>query len=71
MLYHLFEYLDKSIDIPGAGVFKYISFRSGLAVIFSLLISMVFGKRFISFLHRKQVGETVRDLGLDLSLIHI
>ncbi|AXG74253.1 phospho-N-acetylmuramoyl-pentapeptide-transferase [Flavobacterium arcticum] len=65
MLYYLFEYLDKQLDIPGAGVFQYITFRSGMAVILSLLISTVFGKKIINFLRRQQIGETVRDLGLD------
>lgn len=64
MLYYLFKYLD-SVDIPGAGVFQYLSFRAALAVIISLLISMVFGKRLIGYLRKKQVGETIRDLGLE------
>jgi phospho-N-acetylmuramoyl-pentapeptide-transferase len=64
MLYYLFEYLDKSLDVPGAGVFQYITFRSALAVLLSLLISTVFGKRIINFLRTQQVGETVRELGL-------
>ena len=64
MLYYLFEYLDKTMDIPGAGVFQYITFRSALAVMLSLLISTVFGKRIINFLRNQQVGETVRELGL-------
>lgn len=64
MLYYLFEYLDK-MDFPGAGVFQYITFRTAASVIVSLLISMVFGKRIIELLHKKQVGETVRDLGLE------
>lgn len=64
MLYYLFQYLHK-LDIPGAGVFKYISFRAAFAVILSLVISMIFGKRMIRLLQRKQVGETVRNLGLD------
>ncbi len=64
MLYYLFEYLEK-LNVPGAGVFAYISFRSAAAVITSLLISMLTGKRIIMFLQRKQVGEVVRDLGLD------
>ena len=64
MLYHLFEYLQ-SVDLPGAGVFQYISFRAAGAAIVSLLISMVFGGRIIKLLRRQQVGETVRDLGLD------
>jgi len=65
MFYYLFDFLDKQFNFPGAGVFHYISFRAAMALIFSLLISMVFGKRIIDLLHRKQVGETVRDLGLD------
>ena len=64
MLYYLFEYLDKSLNVPGTGVFQYITFRSALAIIMSLLISTVFGKRIISFLRNQQVGETVRELGL-------
>lgn len=65
MLYYLFDYLDKQFDFPGAGVFQYISFRAAMAIITSLLISMVFGRRIIDYLRYKQVGETVRDLGLD------
>ncbi|WP_159799582.1 phospho-N-acetylmuramoyl-pentapeptide-transferase [Flavobacterium sp. MK4S-17] len=65
MLYYLFEYLDKHWDVPGTGVFQYITFRSGLAVILSLLISTVFGKKIINFLRRQQIGETVRELGLE------
>ena len=65
MLYYLFAYLHKKFDFPGAGVFQYISFRAACAVIFSLLISMVFGGRIIRYLRKKQIGETVRDLGLD------
>jgi phospho-N-acetylmuramoyl-pentapeptide-transferase len=65
MFYYLFEFLDKQLNFPGAGVFQYISFRAAMALIFSLLISMVFGKRIIDLLEKKQVGETVRDLGLD------
>jgi len=64
MLYYLFEYLEKAYDLPGAGVFQFISFRAAMAVITSLLISLVFGKSLITMLHKKQVGETVRDLGL-------
>lgn len=65
MLYYLFELLDKRFDFPGAGVFKYISFRAALAIIFSLVFSLFLGKRIIGMLLRKQVGETIRDLGLD------
>jgi len=64
MLYYLFQYLDK-IDFPGAGVFQYISFRSSMAIITSLIISLLFGKKIINFLQKKQIGETVRDLGLE------
>lgn len=64
MLYYLFRYLDQ-YDFPGAGVFQYISFRAALAIITSLIISMLFGKRIINFLRRQQIGETVRDLGLE------
>jgi phospho-N-acetylmuramoyl-pentapeptide-transferase len=65
MLYYLFDYLHRNFDLPGSGVFQYISFRAALALIFSLIISLLFGKRIISYLQRKQVGETVRDLGLE------
>ncbi len=64
MLYYIFTYLDKTFDFPGAGVFQYISFRAAMAVIVSLTISMIFGKSLILYLRKKQVGETVRDLGL-------
>jgi phospho-N-acetylmuramoyl-pentapeptide-transferase len=64
MLYYLFEYLDKVLNIPGTGVFQYITFRSALALILSLLISTIFGKKIINFLRNQQVGETVRELGL-------
>lgn len=64
MLYYLFEYLDKHYDLAGAGLFQYISFRAFLAVILSLLIGAVFGKRLINYLRRQQIGESIRDLGL-------
>jgi phospho-N-acetylmuramoyl-pentapeptide-transferase len=64
MLYHLFDYLDSAFDIPGTGVFQYISFRAGMALIFSLFITMISGRRIIGYLRKMQVGETVRDLGL-------
>jgi phospho-N-acetylmuramoyl-pentapeptide-transferase len=64
MLYYLFHYLREHYNLPGANVFNYISFRAAIAIMVSLLISMVFGKRLIKILHRKQVGETIRDLGL-------
>jgi phospho-N-acetylmuramoyl-pentapeptide-transferase len=65
MLYYLFDYLDKNFDIPGTGLFQFISFRSALAIIFSLFIAIVFGKKIINYLRKKQIGETVRDLGLE------
>ena len=65
MLYYLFEYLYKDLNIPGTGVFRFITFRAGLAIVLSLLISIVFGKRIIQSLRRRQIGETVRDLGLE------
>lgn len=65
MLYHLFTYLDKHYDVAGAGLFQFISFRAALSVILSLVISLLLGKRLIAWLRNKQVGETIRDLGLD------
>ena len=65
MLYYLFDFLEKHYHIPGAGLFQFITFRAGLAVVFSLLIATFFGKKIINFLRKQQVGETVRDLGLD------
>jgi len=65
MLYYLFEYLENHYNLAGAGLFQYISFRSALAFIVSLLFSTIYGKRIINYLQRKQVGESVRDLGLE------
>jgi len=65
MLYYLFEYLDTHYDLAGAGLFQYISFRSAMAFIFSLLFSTIYGKQIINYLQHKQVGESVRDLGLE------
>jgi phospho-N-acetylmuramoyl-pentapeptide-transferase len=65
MLYYLFEYLDQNFSVPGAGLFQYISFRSALAFAFSLLTSTIFGKKIIDILRNLQVGESIRDLGLD------
>jgi len=65
MLYYLFEYLEKQYQFPGATLFGYLTFRAAVAIILSLLISTIYGKRIISFLQKKQVGETVRDLGLE------
>ncbi len=64
MLYYLFEYLDK-LDFPGAGMFKYISFRSGFAIILSIFISTIIGRKIINRLRKMQIGETVRELGLE------
>ena len=64
MLYYLFEFLEKQYQLPGAGLFGFLTFRASLAVITSLLIATVFGKKIIDYLHAKQIGETVRDLGL-------
>ena len=64
MLYDLFHYLDQ-LDVPGAGVFHYVSFRSASALVLSLILSTVIGKRIITALQRQQIGETVRDLGLE------
>ena len=65
MLYYLFEYLEKHFQIPGASLFGFITFRAAMAIILSLLISTIYGKRIIKFLQRQQVGETIRDLGLE------
>lgn len=65
MLYYLFEYLDKQFNIPGAGVFQYISFRALGATVLSLVIAATYGKWIINFLRRKQMGESIRDLGLE------
>jgi phospho-N-acetylmuramoyl-pentapeptide-transferase len=64
MLYYIFDYLDKQFNFPGAGVFQYISFRALGATVTSLLIAAIFGRRIIDLLRRKQIGETIRDLGL-------
>ena len=65
MLYYIFKYLNEAYSLPGAGVFEYISFRAAMAVITSLIISLLFGNRWINYLNKKQVGETIRDLGLE------
>ncbi|MFH6767935.1 phospho-N-acetylmuramoyl-pentapeptide-transferase [Gaetbulibacter aquiaggeris] len=65
MLYYLFEYLEKQFQFPGASLFGYITFRAAFAIILSLLISTIYGKRIIKYLQKKQVGETIRDLGLE------
>lgn len=65
MLYPLFDYLDKVLDIPGTGVFRYISFRAGMASLFSLIITISFGHKIIAWIRKKQIGEPIRDLGLE------
>jgi len=64
MLYYLFEYLQNTYDFPGAGLFQYISFRAAMAIITSLLVSLVFGGKIINIIRNKQIGEQVRELGL-------
>ena len=68
MLYYLFEYLEKEFQFPGASLFQFISFRASIAIIFSLLVSLIFGKQIIQLLRRNQMGESIRDLGLDCLL---
>ncbi|MBO0342900.1 MAG: phospho-N-acetylmuramoyl-pentapeptide-transferase [Bacteroidota bacterium] len=65
MLYYLFEYLEKQYQLPGAGLFQFLTFRAAMSVLLSLLIAMVYGKRIILFLQKKQIGESIRDLGLE------
>lgn len=69
MLYHFFNYINQNFDFPGSGLFQFISFRAGMAVITSLVITLVFGGRLIKFLQRKQVGESIRDLGLEGQMV--
>ncbi len=65
MLYYLFDYLEKHYQVPGAGLFQFLTFRAAMAVLLSLIIATTYGKRVILFLQRKQIGETIRDLGLE------
>lgn len=65
MLYYLFEFLEKQYQLPGAGLFQFLTFRAAMSVLLSLLIAMVYGKRIILFLKKKQIGESIRDLGLE------
>ncbi|MBQ1221539.1 MAG: phospho-N-acetylmuramoyl-pentapeptide-transferase, partial [Alistipes sp.] len=65
MFYHLFKFLDEAYNLPGSGMFQYISFRSSAAIIVALLIAIIFGRRIIDFLRSKQIGEEIRDLGLE------
>ena len=64
MLYHLFTYLNEHWKIPGAALFQYLSFRASMAVLLSIILMIFNGQRFIDYLRRKQIGETVRNLGL-------
>ena len=61
MLYYLFEYLEQEFQLPGASLFQFISFRASIAIIFSLLVSLIFGKQIIELLQRSQMGESIRD----------
>lgn len=65
MLYYLFTWLEREFNIPGAGLFEYLSFRAAMAILFSLIISIIFGKRIILYLQKQQIGESIRDLGLE------
>ena len=65
MLYYLFNWLSKEYHFPGVGLFQFLTFRIGISIILSLLIATVYGKRIILFLKKKQIGESVRDLGLE------
>jgi phospho-N-acetylmuramoyl-pentapeptide-transferase len=65
MLYYFFDYIERNFDLPGAGLFQYISFRAGAAALLSLIITITFGKSLINYLRKKQVGEDIRDLGLE------
>ncbi|MEJ6754355.1 MAG: phospho-N-acetylmuramoyl-pentapeptide-transferase [Flavobacteriales bacterium] len=69
MLYHFFNYINQNFDLPGSGLFQFISFRAGMAVITSLIITLIFGGKLIKFLQRKQVGESIRDLGLEGQMV--
>ena len=65
MLYYLFEILESQFNFPGASLFSYLSFRAAVSVLLSLIISVIFGKKIINYLKRKQIGENIRELGLD------
>ena len=65
MLYYIFKYLDEAYNLPGSGMFQYISFRAAASIILALLIVIIFGRKIIDFLRRKQIGEDIRDLGLE------
>jgi phospho-N-acetylmuramoyl-pentapeptide-transferase len=65
MLYHLFDYIDTAFDFPGAGVFRFISFRAGMSALLSLIITITFGHHIINWIRKQQIGESIRDLGLE------
>ena len=69
MLYHFFNYINQNFDFPGSGLFQFISFRAGMALIISLIITLIFGGKLIKLLQRKQVGESIRDLGLEGQMV--
>ncbi len=65
MLYYLFEFIEKQFQFPGASLFQFLSFRASIAIILSLVFTLIYGKKIINYLRRKQIGETIRDLGLE------
>ena len=65
MLYYLFDFLEKEYQLPGASLFQFITFRAVMAILFALVIATAYGKRVILFLQHKQIGESIRDLGLE------
>ena len=69
MLYHFFNYINQNFDFPGSGLFQFISFRAGMALIISLIITLIFGGKLIKLLQRKQVGESIGYLGLEGQMV--
>ena len=65
MLYYLFEFIEKQFQFPGASLFQFLSFRASVAILLSLVFTLIYGKKIINYLRRKQIGETIRDLGLE------
>lgn len=65
MLYYLFEFIEKQFQFPGASLFQFLSFRASVAILLSLIFTLIYGKKIINYLRRKQIGETIRDLGLE------
>ena len=65
MLYYLFEFIEKKFQFPGASLFQFLSFRASVAILLSLIFTLIYGKKIINYLRRKQIGETIRDLGLE------